>query len=139
MPPLHPISVQHPFQIFGVDIMELTTTENSRFSRLFDKVANGFSCTRPKGHQLVAEEVVPMFGVTESLLSDHGANLLANVMMDVCSLLEINKLNTTAYHPQYNGMVECMNHTLKAMLGKHAVKFGQVLTWCFVGLSQCPT
>ena len=28
-----------------------------------------------------------MFGIPESLLSDRGANLLTNVMMDVCSLL----------------------------------------------------
>ena len=65
-----------------------------------------------------------MFGVPESLLSDHGTNLLAHVMMDVCSLLGVTKLNTTAYHPQCNGMVERMNRTLKAMLRKHAVKFG---------------
>ena len=65
-----------------------------------------------------------MFGVPESLLSDRGANLLANVMMDVCSLLGITKLNTTAYHPQCNGMIERMYRTLKAMLRKHAVKFG---------------
>ena len=45
-------------------------------------------------------------------------------MMDVCSLLGITKLNTTAYHPQCNGMVERMNRTLKAILCKHAVKFG---------------
>ena len=63
-----------------------------------------------------------MFGVPESL-SDHGTNLLAKVMMDVCSLLGITKLNTRAYHPQRNGMVERMNRTLKAMLRKHTVKF----------------
>ena len=49
---------------------------------------------------------------------------LANMMMDVCSLLGISKLNTTSYHPQCNGVVERMNRTLKAMLRKHAVKFG---------------
>ena len=51
-------------------------------------------------------------------------NQLANVMKDVCDLLGIKKLNTTAYHPQCNGMVERLNRTLKAMLRKHAVKFG---------------
>ena len=45
--------------------------------------------------------------------------------MYVCSLLGITKLNTTTYHPQCSGMVEHMNRTLKAMLRKHAVKFGQ--------------
>ena len=65
-----------------------------------------------------------MCGVPESLLSDCGTNLLANMMMDVCYLLVITKLNTTAYHPQCNGMVQWMNRTMKAMLRKHAVKFG---------------
>ena len=64
-----------------------------------------------------------MFGVPESLLSDRGANLPANVIMDVCSLLGTTKLNTTACHPQCNGMIERMNCTLKAMLRKHTVKF----------------
>jgi transposase InsO family protein len=30
-------------------------------------------------------------------------------MMDVCELLGVKKLNTTAYHPQCNGMVERFN------------------------------
>ena len=34
------------------------------------------------------------------------------------------KLNTTAYHPQCDGMVERFNRTLKTMLRKHAAKFG---------------
>ena len=44
--------------------------------------------------------------------------------MDVCFPLGIAKLNTTAYHPQCNGLVERMTCTLKATLRKHAVKFG---------------
>ena len=38
-------------------------------------------------------------------------------------MLGITKLNTTAYHPQCDGMVERFNKTLKAMLRKHAVRF----------------
>ena len=86
-----------------------------------------FPAPDQKAHRiarLVADEILPMFGVPGSQLSDRGANLLANVMKDVCELLGITKLNTTAYHPQCNGMVERMNRTLKTMLRKHAVKFG---------------
>ena len=36
----------------------------------------------------------------------------------------VKKLNTTAYHPQCDGMVEHFNHTLKTMLRKHAACFG---------------
>ena len=75
--------------------------------------------------KLLAEEVISMFGCPESLLSDRGTNLLATVMQGVCKLMGIAKLNTTAYHPQCDGLVERINRTLKAMLRKHMAKFGK--------------
>ena len=74
--------------------------------------------------RLLVEEVIPLFGVPEALLSDRGTNLLSHLMCDVCALLGIEKLNTTAYHPQCDGMVERFNHTLKSMIRKHAAKYG---------------
>ena len=121
IPPLHPIPVQRPFQIFGVDIME--TERGNCYVIVFQDILTKWPLVFPAPDQkairiarLVTEEILPMFGVPESLLSDRGANLLANVMMEVCALLGIDKLNTTAYHPQCNGLVERMNRTLKAML-----------------------
>ena len=37
-------------------------------------------------------------------------------MRDVCQLLGVKKLDTTAYHPQGNGMIERLNRTLESML-----------------------
>jgi len=45
-------------------------------------------------------------------------------MVDVCEKLGIKKLNTTAYHPQCNGLVEHFNRMLKTMLRKQAATFG---------------
>ena len=70
--------------------------------------------------KLLAEEVIPLFGVPEVLLSDRGTNLLSHVMQDLCKTLGIKKLNTTVYHPQCDGMVERFNRTLKIILRKHA-------------------
>ena len=36
--------------------------------------------------KLLAEEVIPVFGVPEALLSDRGANLLSHLMLDLCQL-----------------------------------------------------
>ena len=132
VPPLQPIPVQRPFQIFGVDIMELPVTKSgNRYVIIFQDFLTKLPLVFPAPDQkairiarLVAEEVLPLFGVPECLLSDRGTNLLANVMKDICALLWIRKLNTTAYHPQCKGMVERMNRTLLSMLRQHAVKFG---------------
>ena len=45
-------------------------------------------------------------------------------MYDICELLGIKKLNTTAYHPQCDGLVERYNRTVKTALRKHAASFG---------------
>ena len=74
--------------------------------------------------KILVNEIVPMFGVPEALLSDRGTNLLSCLMQDVCKLLGMKKLNTTAHHPQCNGMVERFNRTLKTMLRKHVSRFG---------------
>ena len=131
-PPLYPIPVQRPFQIVGVDLMELPLTQQgNRYVIVFQDFFTKWPMVYPLPDQrschitrLISEEIVPMFGVSEALLSDRGANLLSNMVLDLCEFLGIRKLNTTSYHSQCDGMVERFNRTLKAMLRKHAARFG---------------
>ena len=131
-PALHPIPVQRPFQIVGVDIMDLPRTQQGNkhvivFQDFFTKWPMVYPVPDQKAlriAQLIAEEIVRFFGVPEALLSDRGTNLLSHLVLNVCKLLGVKKLNTTSYHPQCDGMVERFNHTLKTMLRKHASKFG---------------
>ena len=60
----------------------------------------------------------------EALLLDKGTNLLSNLMKDICNLLGIEKLNTTAYHPQCDGLTKRFNRTLKTMICKRAATYG---------------
>jgi transposase InsO family protein len=124
--------VKRPFhQILGVDVMDLPVTQQGNkhvvvFQDYLTKWPMVFLVPDQRSQRLarlLPEEVVPMFGVLECLLSDRGANLLSHLMMDLCELLGIRKLNTTSYHPQCNGMVERFNRTLKTMLRKHAGRF----------------
>ena len=131
-PPLHPIPVQRVFQIIGVDVMDLPKTEaGNRHVVVFQDFLSKWPLVYPVPDQkairlarLLADEVVPLFGVPEALLSDRGTNLLSHIMQDLCKMLGIQKLNTTAYHPQCDGMVERFNRTLKTILRKHAARFG---------------
>ena len=131
-PPLCPIPVRRPFQIWGLDIMDLPKTEQGNkhvivFQDLFTKWPMVYPAPDQRAHciaRLLAEEIVPLFGVPECLLTDRGANLLSNLMSDVCRMLGTRKLNTTAYHPQCDATIERFNRTLKGMLRKHAARFG---------------
>ena len=132
-PPLHPIPVSRPFQILGLDIMELPQTHKGNkyvvvIQDYLTKWPLVYAVPNQKAQtiaHILAEEVVPFFGVPEALLSDRGTNLLSYLMRDLCEILGMTKLNTTAYHPECDGMVERFNRTLKSMLRKHAARFGK--------------
>ena len=55
-------------------------------------------------------------GVPQALLTDQGKNFECKVISETCKLLKIEKLRTTAYHPQCDGQVERFNRTLGNML-----------------------
>ena len=132
IPSLKPIPVSRIFQIVGVDIMELPKTHSgNRYVVVFQDFLSKWPMVFPVADQkaitlvkLLVEEVIPFMGVPEALLSDRGTNLLSTLILNVCERLGIQKLNTTAYHPQCNGLVERFNRTLKTMLRKQASTYG---------------
>ena len=113
-PPLIPI--QRLFQKIGVDVIKHVVVFQDRFK----KWPLVFPVPYQRAKRIARLEVVPMFGVPEALLSDRGANLLSHLVLDICRLLGIEKLNTTAYHPE---CVERFNRTLKTMRRKRAAQF----------------
>ena len=72
---------------------------------------------------LLIDNIVCRHGSPMKLLSDKGANFLSALMMDVCKLIGIKKLNTTVYHPRGNGLVEKFNN-IRSMIAKHAQTHG---------------
>ena len=65
---------------------------------------------------LLVRHVITRHGAPHRLLSDQGSQFLSKVMQRVYHLLGINKRQTTAYHPQCDGLVERFNRTLTQML-----------------------
>ena len=115
--PLHLIPTERPFQIVGVDIMELqVTTMSNKYVVVFQDLFMKWPMVYPTSDQkvkriarLLVEEIIPFFSVPKALLSDRGTNLLSHLMKDACKLLGIEKLNTTAHHPECDGAVKRFN------------------------------
>ena len=113
-PPLQPMPVSHDFQIVGVDVMDLPKTECGNKHVLdFQDFLSKWPMVSPTSDQKtnrimkhLTEDLISLFSVPEALLSDHGSNLLSNLMNDVCEVLGIEKQNTTAYHLQCDRLNE---------------------------------
>ncbi|PNF14896.1 hypothetical protein B7P43_G05140 [Cryptotermes secundus] len=58
------------------------------------------------------EEIVLKFGIPQTILTDQGSNFLSELFANICKLLKIKKIKTTAYHPQSNGALERTHRVL---------------------------
>ena len=75
--------------------------------------------------KLVALGMVEIFsrtGIPLQLLTDQGAQFVESLVTQLCRDLHIEKIKTTPYHPECNGVVERMHGTLGAMLTKAAAE-----------------
>ncbi len=79
---------------------------------------------------------VVRFGVPAVITSDCGAQFTSSLWAALCSLLNIQHNQTTAYHLQSNGMVERFHHCLKDALRAHCAAANWVdhLPWVLLGL-----
>lgn len=51
-------------------------------------------------------EICLVYGIPQIILTNQGTNFMNNVFKQVCKLLKIDTINTTAYHPESNGALE---------------------------------
>ena len=59
---------------------------------------------------------IPRWGCPRTFLSDRGTEFIYQVSRAVYETIGTIKKFTSSYHPQTNGMVERLNHTLCQML-----------------------
>lgn len=65
------------------------------------------------------------FGIPHKILTDQGTDFCSSLFKDVAKLFKIQKLQTTAYHPQTNGALERSHATLADYL-KHYITPEQI-------------
>ncbi len=80
-------------------------------------------------------------GIPVRVLSDQGAQFVGKVLTSMCQWMGIEKVRTSPYHPESNGVVERMHGTLKAVLGKCVEKdsdWVECLPWVLMVLRGMP-
>lgn len=64
----------------------------------------------------LVNDYIPGWGCPHAFLSDRGTEFVSQVCSDVFDMMGAAKRFTSSLHPQTNGMVERLNHTLLQML-----------------------
>ena len=132
-PPLIPLPVAGAFNRIGVDIIQFVLLkQGNKYAVVFidylTKWVEAFTVpdqTALTIAKLLVEQVITWHGVPQELLLDRGANFLSTLIQQVCDVMGVHEINTTAYHPQGDGLVERFNRTLQAMLSKTVERSGR--------------
>ena len=79
---------------------------------------------------------IQRFGVPATITSDRGAQFTSALWSSLCSLLSIDHQQTTAYHPQSNGLVERLHRRLKDALRARMAghDWAEQLPWVMLGI-----
>ncbi|PNF18074.1 hypothetical protein B7P43_G03322 [Cryptotermes secundus] len=95
------------------------TAEGNKYLLTFQDELSKFTLAVPIQQQdagtvakAFVEEVVLKFGIPQVLLTDQGSNFLSELFANMCKLLKIKRIKTTAYHPQSNGALERTHRVL---------------------------
>jgi transposase InsO family protein len=67
---------------------------------------------------IFVREWVLRYGAPEEIMTDQGAQFESEIFQETCRLLAMEKLRTTAFHPQGDGQTERANRSLLALLNK---------------------
>ena len=128
---LRPIEVGEPFDMIGLDIWgPATMTSNKKryiivasdYLTRYCEIAALTSVTSAQVAKFLIENVFKTHGFVSKILSDRGTNFLSEVMYDLYDQLSIEKINTTHYRPQTDGLVEAFNKTMGDMLSHYTSK-----------------
>ena len=117
-----------PFIKISIDFVgpkEVTRLDNQYILTIQDNFSK--YCILAPTKQATAEEVtrvlmeklISYFGTPAVIISDQGTHFVNKIMNEFAKAFKINKFCTTAYHPQSNGGIERMHHTLNEYLKMH--------------------
>ena len=114
-----------PFEIVAIDIVgPLPTTRRGnryilttidKFSRYVHMIPLQTITAENIAYEFRAEYLLK-YGIPQQVLSDRGSQFTGYIFKILCKLFGIDKIFTSAYHPETNGMIERFHRFLKERL-----------------------
>jgi len=124
---LQPFLTGEPWERLGIDITGPHPTSSKgnvyiltvidHFSKWVEMIPmrNQEATTVAK---LLVDRVICVHGCPLQILTDRGTNFESQLFQELCKLLAVDKIRTTAYRPSTNGIIERYHGTMHAMLAR---------------------
>ena len=129
--PMQPIICTEPMELVHIDYvgMEVTVATDKKpvvknVLVVVDHFTHYVQAFVTKNHtarttaRVLYNNYFSVFGFPQCLMLDQGTEFCGKVIAAMCSLLGVEKIRTTLYHPQTNGSDERLHQTLQRMIGK---------------------
>ena len=119
--PVLPIPVSGPWELVATDCCGPFPESNSGnryvvvFTDYCTRWVEAFAVPNIEAKtiaRLLVDDIMGRHGAPRKLLSDRGSNYLSSLIREVCFLMNTEKVFTTSYHPQCDGLVERFNGTM---------------------------
>ena len=123
--PLHTIQAGYPMQTVAVNIVGPFPTSPAGTNYIlvamdyFTRWAEAYPIPNQEASTVATKLVNEMFlrfSPPQQLHSDQGRQFESKLLAEICNCLGIQKMRTTLYHPECDGLVERFNRTLLNML-----------------------
>ena len=131
--PVLPIPVSGPWELVATDCCGSFPEPNSGnryvvfFTDYCTRWVEAFAVPNSEATtiaRLLVDDIIGRHGAPRKLLSDRGSNYLSSLIREVCFLMNTEKVFTTSYHPQSDGLVERFNGTMAQCIS-HYVESNQ--------------
>jgi len=127
-----PEKTTSPFSVTSMDVTgPYPQTERKNkylltFIDHFTKFVEAFPIpekTAERGARVYATRIITRHGTGSKLITDQGPAFMSTFFRETCKILGVQKIRTSIYHPQSNGMVERLPFTMHILLN-HMAAFG---------------
>uniref|UniRef100_A0A183GV98 RNA-directed DNA polymerase n=1 Tax=Heligmosomoides polygyrus TaxID=6339 RepID=A0A183GV98_HELPZ len=143
-PPLKPIITSEPYEVIGIDILEMGPTSNGNRYILtvidhFTKYGAAYPIAT-KAAEVVARTLFERWiadgcRIPKRILSDQGGEFDNKLMTELTATMGIEQIFTKGYNPRENGITERFNRTVIGMLRKKVeipLEWDRMLPHCMV-------
>ena len=123
--PLQPIPPAEIFQRWHMDIIGpiKETPEGYKYILLIvDSFSHWSECFALKTMQaseiayILYNEIICRYGAPKIIVTDRAANFMSQLILELCKIFQITKVQTSSYHPQSNSVCERLNSSIEQTL-----------------------